>query len=207
MILFFVCRIQGSALAAETHPSLFVLRFKTKRFPLVPCRHCRSPSPSPRPLSAVIAMISQRLFAAANWLLLFPVLIDATCYNVDGTTTGLDNSFKPCNSSAEVSTCCATNKGSNADVCLTSGLCYTQGEGYSGMIYMNGCTDKTGKSDSCAHFCPDGEFPAILSSFLPFWITEHKHTRTHEHTSRGRRRRRNNEAIVEPLRHLSSLIG
>ncbi|PSR86994.1 hypothetical protein BD289DRAFT_247016 [Coniella lustricola] len=105
-------------------------------------------------LFSTITMRPQRLLATISWLL-FTTLVDSTCYNVDGTTTDLDNSFQPCNASARYSACCATNKGAQADVCLTSGLCYTQGQGYSGMIYMNGCTDKTGKAANCPHFCPD----------------------------------------------------
>ncbi|KUI66061.1 hypothetical protein VM1G_02101 [Cytospora mali] len=38
---------------------------------------------------------------------------------------------------------------------MSSGLCYAQDGGYKGFIYSNGCTDKTGLSNECPHFCPD----------------------------------------------------
>lgn len=101
-------------------------------------------------------MRAQSLLATAN-LLLLPAGVRSACYNVDGTAAA-DDSYQPCNASAEVSACCANNKGAASDICLSSGLCYAQMENFRGLIYMNGCTDKTGLSNNCPHFCPDGEY-------------------------------------------------
>lgn len=91
---------------------------------------------------------------AAN-LLLLPVRVLATCYYVDGTQI-TDSSFTACNPDADVSACCANDKGSRSDICLSSGLCYAQDGNYRGFIYSDGCTDKSGLSADCPHFCPDG---------------------------------------------------
>lgn len=71
---------------------------------------------------------------------------------IDGSPAG--DSYKPCDPTAKVSACCATNK-ARPDICLSSGLCYAQDEGYKGLIYSNGCTDKSGDATACPHFCPD----------------------------------------------------
>lgn len=76
----------------------------------------------------------------------------AQCYHLDGTQA--DKTHQPCDPDAEVSACCALDKG-NPDVCLSSGLCYAQEPFYRGLIYSNGCTDPSGESGECPHFCPD----------------------------------------------------
>lgn len=108
------------------------------------------------PHSLTIAMIPRSLFAAAN-LLLLPagVRTAATCYNVDGTES-TDAAMAPCDPNAAVSACCANDKGTRSDICLSSGLCYAQDFDYRGLIFMNGCTDQTGLDSNCPHICPDG---------------------------------------------------
>jgi hypothetical protein len=90
------------------------------------------------------------------WLSLLTTLVAAQlkCYRIDGTEA--DSVYAPCNPSAKVSGCCAINK-SNPDLCLGSGLCMSQDEGYQGFIYANGCTDKTGKDSSCPNPCPNSK--------------------------------------------------
>lgn len=41
----------------------------------------------------------------------------------------------------------------NPDICLSSGLCYSQTDDYEGFLYINGCTDKTGKAKECPQMC------------------------------------------------------
>ncbi|KAF3762628.1 hypothetical protein M406DRAFT_72612 [Cryphonectria parasitica EP155] len=109
----------------------------------------------PRSLSLAPASLLVSLFLLLLLLLLFgPAGVRAACYNLDGSDA-TDSSYQPCNASAEVSACCANNKGASSDICMSSGLCYAQMEGYRGLIYMNGCTDKTGLSSDCPHICPD----------------------------------------------------
>lgn len=74
------------------------------------------------------------------------------CYGIDGTPS--DDSYRPCDPDAQFSACCATNK-DRGDICMSSGLCYSQDAGYEGFIYSNGCTDPTGRAEACPHFCPD----------------------------------------------------
>lgn len=97
-----------------------------------------------------------RSLATFVGLLLLPTALCATCYTVDGEAYA-DSSFVACDSSGEYSACCASNKGSRSDICMSSGLCYAQDGKYRGFIYMNGCTDSSGVSDDCPHFCPDGK--------------------------------------------------
>lgn len=82
------------------------------------------------------------------------------CYYVDGSDVP-DTSFQPCFPNKADSPCCASNKGSG-DMCLSSGICYAQQGIYNGMLYVNGCTDKTGKSNDCVQVCPNG----TISSYL-----------------------------------------
>lgn len=96
------------------------------------------------------------LLGIAN--LLFTTSVQAaTCYGVDGSQY-TDSSFVPCNATAETSPCCASNKGTRSDICMSSGLCYAQDGADRGLIYMNGCTDETGLSADCPHICPDGVY-------------------------------------------------
>lgn len=79
--------------------------------------------------------------------------IAAQCYFSDGSKA--DSSFQPCFPDQYNSPCCANNKpkGMANDLCLTSGLCLAQMQGFAGMIYQNGCTDQTGKSSQCQAIC------------------------------------------------------
>ncbi|KAH1489004.1 hypothetical protein LV164_006369 [Aspergillus fumigatus] len=81
--------------------------------------------------------------------------IAAQCYFSDGSKA--DSSFQPCFPDQYNSPCCANNKpkGMANDLCLTSGLCLAQMQGFAGMIYQNGCTDQTGKSSQCQAICSD----------------------------------------------------
>ncbi|KAK3942116.1 hypothetical protein QBC46DRAFT_427782 [Diplogelasinospora grovesii] len=90
----------------------------------------------------------------AALVLLFPAQISATpaCYMVDGSVA--PPSFVPCDTSAAVSACCASNQ-TNPDICMSSGLCYSTNGDHAGFIYANGCTDKTGESSICPHICPN----------------------------------------------------
>lgn len=78
----------------------------------------------------------------------------AACYSVNGTEL-IDGTYLPCHADAEASACCAINK-EPPDICMSSGLCYSQYMGWKGFIYMNGCTDNTGQAAECPHICPDG---------------------------------------------------
>lgn len=101
------------------------------------------------------AMPRYGLLLAAIGIAIFPLQTHAACYHVDGSRT--DSTFEPCDPDAEVSACCATNK-RLPDVCLSSGLCYSQEPGFNGLMYSNGCTDPTGEDEACPHFCPDRTF-------------------------------------------------
>ncbi|PHH88464.1 hypothetical protein CDD83_7501 [Cordyceps sp. RAO-2017] len=97
------------------------------------------------PSSLSSALLSALLLAG-------PLQAARQCYWIDGTPS--DDSQQPCNPNDEHSACCAINK-NNPDICLSSGLCYAQDSGFEGMIYSNGCTDKTGMAAACPHICPD----------------------------------------------------
>lgn len=101
------------------------------------------------------------LTAVAIGLLATTAQAAKQCYGLDGKE--LDSSFTPCNPDADTSACCASNK-TDGDICLTSGLCYAQQKPYSGFMYMNGCTDKSGIATECPHICPDGEITWIATS-------------------------------------------
>ena len=98
-------------------------------------------------------MTPSGLLLAALSVALFPHATRAACYKIDGSPAD-DDSHQPCDPDAEVSACCAINK-SKPDICLSSGLCYAQDNGYQGLIYSNGCTDKSGLAAECPHVCPD----------------------------------------------------
>lgn len=102
----------------------------------------------------------------ATALLTFSARGHAACYNVDGSESS-DASFTACDPDAEVSACCANNKGSRSDLCLSSGLCYAQDGNYRGLIFMNGCTDESGSGSECPHFCPDRPSPLLTSTPSP----------------------------------------
>lgn len=89
-------------------------------------------------------------------LILAPSLAWAACYFVDGTPGYSDQ--RPCDPSAEVSACCATFRPDYPDICLSSGLCYS----YEGFLFMDGCTDKSGKANGCPQFCRDGKYDCVL---------------------------------------------
>ena len=91
-----------------------------------------------------------------------------------GTTS---NDFIPCNASAPVSACCASQK-VGGDVCLDGGLCLAASGVYKGFIYANGCTDPTGRDSACPRICPDrkcqsnnttGASTNTIKEFSDFW--------------------------------------
>ncbi|KAG9684337.1 hypothetical protein KCU95_g11978, partial [Aureobasidium melanogenum] len=84
--------------------------------------------------------------------LLYVARAEKRCFDTQGSAI-VDGSFVPCNSTAAVSACCATNKG-QPDICIQGGLCYATQSSYSGYIYGNGCTDSTGMDSSCPYACP-----------------------------------------------------
>ena len=76
-----------------------------------------------------------------------------TCYYPDGSP---DVAIKPCDSSADVSTCCRST-----DSCLSNNLCFSTGLN---VVYRRGCTDPTWNSSSCPRFLSKWLVP-----FLPDW--------------------------------------
>lgn len=111
-------------------------------------------------------MLPLAIPAIATALLTLSAHVQAACYNVDGSSSS-DEAFTACNPDADVSACCANDKGSRSDLCLSSGLCYAQDGNYRGFLYMNGCTDKSGAASECPHFCPDRPSPLLTSAFPP----------------------------------------
>lgn len=82
------------------------------------------------------------------------------CYSADGQQ--LDSRYQPCFPQAANSACCMLN-GTNGDnqqndICMDSGLCQSTSGWYSGFLYINGCTDKTGNADGCAKHCNFREY-------------------------------------------------
>lgn len=75
------------------------------------------------------------------------------CYFTNGTET--DSSYKPCFPDEPNSACCVLNKPNDApnDVCLDNGLCYSQDTVYSGVIFMDACTDQKWGSTDCPRYC------------------------------------------------------
>ena len=77
------------------------------------------------------------------------------CYSMDGQQ--LDSRYQPCYPQAESSACCMLNgtQGSDQanDLCMDSGLCQSTSGWYAGFLYINGCTDPTGKGEGCARIC------------------------------------------------------
>lgn len=84
---------------------------------------------------------------------MFLTRADGKCFHIDGSSA--DDTFEPCDADASASGCCASNK-SRPDICLTSGLCYAQEFGFEGLIFSNGCTDKSGQAKGCPTVCPQG---------------------------------------------------
>lgn len=125
------------------------------------CSQCRLLG---RPTHCTSTMYFTTLSILSASLLLLPAHVRATtkCYFVDGSEPE-DSSFVPCDPDADVSPCCASNKGSRSDICMSSGLCYAQDGNHRGFIFSNGCTDQTGTASKCPHFCPDGSSQSSLS--------------------------------------------
>ncbi|KAK5946281.1 hypothetical protein PMZ80_000423 [Knufia obscura] len=69
----------------------------------------------------------------------------------------LDARYQPCYPQAESSACCMLNgtqgEDQQNDLCLDSGLCQSTSGWFAGFLYINGCTDQTGKADGCAKLC------------------------------------------------------
>lgn len=99
-------------------------------------------------------MLALNIPTTATALFTLSARVQAACYNVDGSESS-DVAFTACDPDAEVSACCASDKGARSDLCLSSGLCYAQDGNYRGLLYMNGCTDESGSASECPHFCPD----------------------------------------------------
>ncbi len=77
------------------------------------------------------------------------------CFSMDGQA--LDARYQPCYPQAESSACCQLNgtqgEAQQNDLCLDSGLCQSTSGWYAGFLYINGCTDQTGKADGCPKLC------------------------------------------------------
>lgn len=91
------------------------------------------------------------------------------CYSMDGQT--LDARYQPCypNAGSTGSACCMLNgtQGANQqnDLCLDSGLCQSTSGWYAGFLYINGCTDQTGKGDGCPKICNFSEYDIHIQNF------------------------------------------
>jgi hypothetical protein len=85
---------------------------------------------------------------------LLPFAIATQCYFTDGSP-GLAE-LQPCFPDNTNSACCAINKtnGDPNDICLSNGLCLAQVAPYTGLILLNGCTDRNWESPGCPGICP-----------------------------------------------------
>lgn len=131
---------------------MVVLRINTRSLIYRRSRHTL-----PSPLSAYSMRRHTTLSALIlSSILSVPTNAQARCYDISGNLAS-DDSFVPCNSTASVSACCASNK-EFPDICLEGGLCYATHAQYTGFIYGNGCTDRSGKDSACPQICPGGMF-------------------------------------------------
>jgi hypothetical protein len=97
-------------------------------------------------ISGVVLILSNSLYSVAD---------APQCYFNDGSLAS--SQYTPCNTNlpeGSYSACCSLG-GTSPDICLSSGLCYSQNFQHpeSGFIYANGCTDPTGKSEACQQVC------------------------------------------------------
>ncbi|KAI4115334.1 MAG: hypothetical protein LQ345_004046 [Seirophora villosa] len=103
---------------------------------------------------------STMMFSSSTLYLLptlfIPGLFAANCYRPDGELV-TDPSYVPCNQAAADtgSMCCALNRSSYPDQCLSNGLC-----GGGGNIFRDSCTDPTWKSPMCLQLCTTGFGPS-----------------------------------------------
>lgn len=88
----------------------------------------------------MLLMNRLRLLAVAS--LLLRAISAQTCYYPDGLTISND---VPCNSNAEVSSCCPTGS-----FCMDNGLCFG-----GGVVSRSSCTDQAWTSPQCAHYCTE----------------------------------------------------
>ncbi|KAI4090918.1 MAG: hypothetical protein LQ344_004446 [Seirophora lacunosa] len=88
--------------------------------------------------------------------LFIPCLFAANCYRPDGELV-TDPSYVPCDRAAADtgSMCCALNRSSYPDQCLSNGLC-----GGGGNLFRDSCTDPTWKSPMCLQLCTTGFGPS-----------------------------------------------
>ncbi|KAI9149003.1 hypothetical protein HJFPF1_11047 [Paramyrothecium foliicola] len=91
--------------------------------------------------------LPMRLAALATFKLLAIPTGAAQCFHVDGTEAP---GLKACTPDTPFSACCQSE-----DLCMSSGLCYSEQPGFEGFIFESGCTDKSGRDIACPHFCPD----------------------------------------------------
>ncbi|KAL3470973.1 hypothetical protein BJX99DRAFT_250814 [Aspergillus californicus] len=91
----------------------------------------------------------------------------ASCYYTDGTYGSPEQ--QPCFPGQDVSACCgiAKTNGDANDYCLTSGLCLGQVSGYTGLMLLNSCTDRTWGSDDCPSICPQSVEASFGIHVLP----------------------------------------
>ena len=90
-------------------------------------------------------------------------LVAATCYYPNGNAVG-DLAFQPCAATSDaVSMCCATNRTSHPDECLSNGLCHNScvstdlcGGSTRGTYWRESCTDSSWQSEFCLkQLCAD----------------------------------------------------
>jgi hypothetical protein len=115
-------------------------------------------------------MLSQSFLVSFIYATSLAAAASHKCYGLTGTP--LDDTFAPCNRTAEHSGCCATNKASGADICLDSGLCMATQNEYMGTMWQPGCTDSTGKATECPQLCPGSAFIPINTSQEGHPLTE-----------------------------------
>ena len=81
------------------------------------------------------------------------------CYHPDGSAAPV--AYQPCNTAANNSMCCATNRSSFVNECRPDGLCKQLDQGY---IWRESCTDPTWKAKECLHLCDTGTGMICIAS-------------------------------------------
>ncbi|RDW59945.1 hypothetical protein BP6252_13032 [Coleophoma cylindrospora] len=103
------------------------------------------------------------LLLCAFRLLLLSATASATCYFRNGTAVA-DTSYQPCQSSGH-SMCCATNRVTYLNDCLSDGLCL---EVSTGRFFRESCSDATWASPNClANICADASNGGYTDSDAP----------------------------------------
>ena len=91
---------------------------------------------------------STLLLLLAALRLSLAVSSDATCYYPNGKANMELGAYVVCNTTADVSACCAPD-----DECTSNGFCRLKTAPDFGGYWRNLCTDQTWQSDSCPQYC------------------------------------------------------